>query len=137
MPRNTTTGAVLEAMIVPSLEKGGYEVLTQETVGNRPGGGVHKVDVLAKKKTQTILISLKWQQASGTAEQKIPFEMMCLSDAVLAGHGDSAYLVLGGEGWTLRDYYTSGDMTKYLIHAELVKVVKLETFVRLANNSEL
>ena len=26
-----------------------------------------------------------------------------------AGHYEKAYLVLGGEGWTLRDYFTSGD----------------------------
>ena len=53
-----------------------------------------------------ILVSLKWQQTSGTAEQKVPFEVMCLSDAVRDGHGDRAHLVLGGDGWTLRDYYT-------------------------------
>jgi hypothetical protein len=42
-------------------------------------------------------VSLKWQQVGGTAEQKVPFEVMCLADAVRAGH---AYLVLGGDGWT-------------------------------------
>jgi len=27
---------------------------------------------------EAILISLKWQQSSGTAEQKVPFEVICL-----------------------------------------------------------
>ena len=62
---------------------------------------------------------------------------MCLSDAVRAGHGDYAYLVLGGDGWTLRDYYTSGAIAEHLIHARLVNVVTLEAFVRLANDSNL
>ena len=63
--------------------------------------------------------------------------MMCLSDAVRDGHGDHAYLVLGGDGGALRDYYTSGGLTDRLIHAALVRVVTLEKFVRLANDSEL
>lgn len=46
----------------------------------------------------------KWQQIGGTAEQKVPFEVMCLADAVRAEHAARAYLVLGGDGWTLRDY---------------------------------
>lgn len=82
-------------------------------------------------------MSLKWQQSRGTAEQKVPFEVMCLSEAVRGGYGDRAYLVLGGDGWTLRDYYTSGDLTDHLIRATLVRVVTLERFVRLANDSAL
>jgi hypothetical protein len=34
--------------------------------------------------------------------------------------------VLGGDGWTLRDYYTSGAPSEHLTHAALVKVVTLE-----------
>ncbi len=45
-----------------------------------------------------------------------------------------AYLVLGGDGWTLRDYYTSGELKDHLICAGLVRVVTLEAFVKLANN---
>ena len=66
------------------------------------------MDAIAEKGGDAILVSLKWQQTGGTAEQKVPFEVMCLADAVRAGHGQAAYLVLGGDGWTLRDYYTSG-----------------------------
>ena len=121
--RNTTTGAILEAMIVPALERRGYELTTQVTVGNRPGGGVHRVDAIAKNGSQTTLVSLKWQQISGATEQKVPSEMMCLSDATRDGHGDCAYLVLGGDGRTLRDYYTSGAIAEHLIHAKLVNVV--------------
>ena len=77
------------------------------------------------------------QQTSGTAEQKVPFEVMCLADAVRAGAADAAYLVLGGDGWTLRDYFTSGALEEHLIHSSRVSVVTLEAFIRLANNGQL
>jgi hypothetical protein len=135
--RNTNTGGVLEAMVLPALSRGGYASLMQQRVGHRCGGGVHKVDAVARKGDEAILVSLKWQQTGGTAEQKVPFEVMCLADAVRAGHGVRAYLVLGGDGWTLRDYYTSGALADHLTHALLVRVVTLEAFVRLANNGQL
>lgn len=137
MAQNTNTGAVLEAMILPALARGGYASLRQQKVGQRCGGGVHKVDAIVEKDGQKILVSLKWQQTGGTAEQKVPFEVMCLADAVTSGHGNRALLVLGGDGWKLRDYYTSGKLAEHLIHAALVKVVTLEAFIRLANNGQL
>jgi hypothetical protein len=136
-PRNTSTGAVLEAMIVPALERGGYSCLTQRVVGKRCGGGVHKADAIAQKGRDVIIVSLKWQQTGGTAEQKVPFEAMCLADAVRTGGATRAYLVLGGDGWTLREYFTSGALAEHLIHAGFVHVVTLEAFIRLANNGQL
>ena len=124
-------------MVLPALARGGYSHETQVLVGIRPGGGVHKVDAIARWKTDEILVSLKWQQTSGTAEQKVPFEVMCLADAVREGKATRAYLVLGGDGWSLRDYYTSGSLKEHLTYAGLVRIVTLEAFVRIANNGEL
>jgi hypothetical protein len=84
-PRNTNTGGVLEAMVVPALDRGGYEHETQVYVGLGCGGGIHKADALARRDSDQIIVSLKWQQTGGTAEQKVPFEIMCLADAVRAG----------------------------------------------------
>ena len=53
------------------------------------------------------------------------------------GQAEKAYLVLGGDGWTLRDYYISGKLAEHLTHADRVNVVTLEAFIRLANNGEL
>ena len=136
-PRNTSTGAVLEAMVLPALDRGGYTYQTQVRVGTRCGGGVHKADAVARKGSEQILISLKWQQVGGTAEQKVPFEVMCLADAVRNGDAQRACLVLGGDGWTLRDYYTSGGLGEHLKFADLVRVVTLEAFIRMANNGQL
>ena len=137
MTRNTNTGGVLEAMIVRALARGGYACESQVTVGTRCGGGIHKVDVVATKNGRRTLVSMKWQQTAGTAEQKVPFEVMCLADAVRAQHAARAFLVLGGDGWKLRDYYTSGALAEHLMHAALVQVVTFEAFVRLANNGQI
>ena len=137
MMRNTKSGAVLEQMVLPALTLGGYQARMQVISGARPGGRSHRVDAVAERDGQTILVSLKWQQSSGTAEQKVPFEVMCLADAVREGLGARAYLVLGGPGWTLREYFTSGALTEHLVHASLVRVVSLEEFVARANSSRL
>lgn len=136
-PRDTGTGAVLEAMVLPALDRGGYEWRVQVETGTRPGGRRHQVDAIASKDGRSVLISVKWQQTSGTAEQKVPFEVMCLAEAINARQPDKAYLVLGGDGWTLREYFTSGRLSEHLIHSALVKVVTVEAFVRLANTGAL
>jgi hypothetical protein len=137
MPRDTRTGAVLEQMILPSLARGGYTHRVRVKVGQRLGCGSHFVDVVAEKDGKKYLISLKWQQVAGTAEQKIPFEVICLSEALESGEYIKAYVVLGGEGWTLRKFYTSGGLTKYLSGAEKADIVTLESFVAKANRGEL
>jgi hypothetical protein len=114
MPRDTRTGGVLEQMILPSLAQGGYSYNVHVKIGQRLGRGSHFVDVLAEKHDKKYLISLKWQQVAGTAEQKIPFEVICLAEALESGNYEKAFVVLGGEGWTLRQFYTSGGLAKYL-----------------------
>src|SRR5438477_13126554 len=90
MPRDTRTGGVLENMVLPALERGGYQYKKQVVIGKRLGGHSQKVDVLAwRVESEQIPISLKWQQTSGTAEQKVPFEILCLADAVLRVVEDS------------------------------------------------
>ena len=140
MPRDTRTGGVLEGMILPALDKGGYRYKRQVVIGKRLGGHDQKVDVLVSGEADVeIPISLKWQQTSGTAEQKVPFEILCLAEAVHKSRGKfkKAYLVLGGSGWTLRDYYVSGDIRHYLRNCEPVEIVALETFVARANQARL
>lgn len=137
MGRDTRTGGVLEAMVLPALTRGGYTYATQVKVGKRPGGGAHMVDAVAEKAGQKILVSLKWQQVSGTAEQKVPFEVICLADEVMAGNFSAAYLVLGGDGWSLRKFYIDGGLATHLTNADRVHIVTLERFVAIANKGEL
>ena len=136
-PGSTRTGGVLERMILPALDAGGYTYEKQVQLGKRLGIGRHMVDAIAMKDGRKILISLKWQQVSGTAEQKVPFEIICLLEALRSGEHDKAYLVLGGEGWTLRNFYTSGGLKPFLVNSEQVDVVTLEGFVGKANQGKL
>lgn len=138
--RNTGTGAVLEAMVLPALGRGGYAIEQQVNIGTRFGGGRHFVDVIATAPDgKKHLISLKWQQVSGTAEQKVPFEAMCLAEAVRSSAGGyaDAYLVLGGPGWKLREFFTGGGLETHLRYGELVNIVTLEDFIATANRGRL
>lgn len=141
MSRDTRTGKVLEQMVLHALDQGGYLHKSQENIGERLGGRQHKVDVIGKKPDEpgSILISLKWQQSSGTAEQKVPFEAMCLADARLKQRDvyTGAYIVLGGEGWSLREFFVGGGLNEHLRYGHLVNIVTLETFVAKANKGEL
>lgn len=138
-PRDTRTGHVLEQMILPALERGGYSYRRQVSIGDRLGVGAHKVDVLAISDSEEIPISLKWQQVSGTAEQKVPYEIICLAHAIdeSGGQFKKAYLVLGGRGWKLREFYVGGGLDRYLRGCERVRVTALEDFVAKANASDL
>ncbi len=136
-PRDTGTGAVLEKMILPALERGGYSYETQVRIGTRLGGGTHIVDIIAKKGSAVILISLKWQQVSGTAVQKVPFEVICVEEALRTGSYERAYIVLGGNGWKLRNFYVSGGLNQYLKLSGKVKIDTLEAFVAKANMAAL
>jgi hypothetical protein len=138
--RDTRTGAVMEQMVLPALERGGYEYFRQVDIGERLGGGKHVVDLVAYNVDgKGYLVSLKWQQTSGTAEQKVPYEAMCLIDAVLSDPDRycKAYLVLGGPSWTLRDFYTDGGLLAHLRHDDLLSIMTLEAFVARANRGEL
>ncbi len=136
-PRGTRTGGVLERMVLPALDEGGYAWKAQVSLGKRLGTGAHKVDAVAEKDGRKILISMKWQQVSGTAEQKVPFEVICLIEAMEAGEYDKAYLVLGGEGWKWRTFYTKGGLRRYIPATENIEIVTLEGFVAKANQGNL
>ncbi len=94
---------------------------------------------MAEKDGEKILVSSKWQQSSGTAEEKVPYEVMCLVEAIKDNPGlyKKAYVILGGEGWTLRDFYTSGGIERFFKDTNTVKIVTLERFIGLANNGDL
>jgi hypothetical protein len=137
MSRDTATGGVLEQMVLPALRLGGYTYALQVDVGARLGHGRHVVDAVAEKGQDRLLISVKWQQTGGTAEQKVPFEVMCLAETMRTGGYAKAYLVLGGEGWKLRQFYTTGGLAGHLTSAGLVEIVTLEGFIARANQGRL
>lgn len=77
---------------------------SQVNIGLKRNGGKHFIDFLIEK----TLVSLKSQKVNGTAEEKIPFEIMKLQQAVDDYNYDNAVLVLSGDsGWSWKDYYLS------------------------------
>ena len=69
--RDTGTGRILEQMIIPALVGGGYKVYPQQHIGARFGGTRrHFVDAVVEGQAgEKFLVSLKWQQVSGTAAE--------------------------------------------------------------------
>ena len=134
MGRRTTTGAVFENSIALALQHGGFETHFQRNIGLRPGGGKHIVDILAVKGNEKVLVSLKWQQSSGTAEQKVPYEFICLAQALSQEPKFTrAYLVLGGNGWTKRDFFIE-ELSSWIKHrGPHPVIIEGNDFIALAN----
>ena len=107
MSRNTSTGTKYEKEIKSLLEEySDHGVKSQVYVGLKRNGKKHRLDILLNNSE---LISLKFQCKTGTAEEKIPFEIMKLQDTVDDYGYKSATLVLAGpdEAWCWKDYYLS------------------------------
>ena len=119
------------------MKSGGYDFEEQALVTNRLGGGKHKADFLARLGGECILISSKWQQTSGTAEQKVPYEYMCLAH-VLSNSPDihRAYIVIGGNGWSKHNFFLN-ELENWVDTEEFVDVVTFEDFVPKANRGNL
>lgn len=80
---------------------------------------------------------MKWQQVGGTAEQKVPFEIICLAEAIREyPRYARGYVVLGGPGWTLRNWFVE-HVQRHLVGTEAIKVIALEDFIGLANSGQL
>jgi len=98
--RETRTGADLEAMVALALKRGGYNYKHNALIGRRLGAGRHLVDFLAWDDAgRHYLIACKWQQVGGTAEQKVPFEVISLIHAIVNSPEKKykrAYIVIGG-----------------------------------------
>ena len=92
------TGNKFEKLIVQILKQQGCQVAEQVNIGIKFKNKKHKVDSLVNGK---ILVSDKWQNTGGTAEEKVGYEMYTLNEKILSGAYEKAFVVLGGPGWTI------------------------------------
>lgn len=107
--RNTTTGNNYETEIENLLEQfSDHNFKSQVNVGSKRNGGKHYVDILLNGSE---LVSLKYQRVQGTAEEKIPFEVMKLQHAVIDHGYKNAVIVLAGpdKAWKWKEYYLSNE----------------------------
>ena len=106
--RDTTTGsnyeAIIEMCIRRSCEKNNLEAISQANIGIKPGGGKHRVDweIFDKEDTNTRgLISCKYQGTSGTAEEKMAYEVIKLLHTMkMDSRYKKSWIIMGGEGWS-------------------------------------
>ena len=106
--RDTTTGsnyeAIIEMCIKRSCEKNNLEAISQANIGIKPGGGKHRVDwEIIDKENPNLrgLISCKYQGTSGTAEEKMAYEVIKLLYTMkLDPRYKKSWIIMGGEGWS-------------------------------------
>jgi len=105
----------------------------------RLGGYSTSRQTLLERDGVRTAVSLKWQQGKGSAEDKVPWEVICLVKAIREGAVERAYIVIGGNGWRAKRkaFYTSGGLTACISGCERVTVCGFEDFVALANNGRL
>lgn len=106
--RDTTTGSdyenIVELCIKRSCERNKLEARSQSVIGKKPGGGKHRVDwEIYKLDNPNIrgLISCKFQSTSGTAEEKIAYEVIKLLHAMkIDSRYVKSWIIMGGDGWS-------------------------------------
>lgn len=117
--RNTKTGTNYEEEVRRLLENYSTHTVAKNTnkrgvyVGKKRNGGKHYVDILLNGDE---LLSLKYQEVQGTAEEKIPFEIMKLQQMVVDGGYRCATIVLAGldAAWYWKDYYLSEEFRQHM-----------------------
>jgi hypothetical protein len=106
--RDTTTGsnyeAIIEMCIKRSCEKNNFVAISQVNIGIKPGGGRHRVDweIIDKEDPNSRgLISCKYQGTSGTAEEKMAYEVIKLLYTMkMDSRYKKSWIIMGGEGWS-------------------------------------
>jgi len=137
----TKTGSTLEAGVEAVLLNNSYAVEKQVIVGTKPGGGKHRADLVGMRPNGTrFLVSLKWQQNAGSAEEKVPFEVIKLLHALRENPNyDKAYIVIGGDGFSasLVDFYLSEEFRSYVRESEKIEILTLNDVMARANKGLL
>ena len=140
------TGAVFEQLFNAVLPMKGYRILGRQEyeffIPPSISGGKHRPDkVIETPDGHWLILSKKWQETTGTAEQKVPFEVIKLIDTINNSNKKFpyAYLILGGEGWNprLKDFYLKGGLNPYINGHHLVHIVNSDQFLTLVNRNKL
>jgi len=135
--RGTRTGTNMERMIEPALRFNNYSFVKQVYIGQQLFGNRYKADFVVGDK----IISLKWQQVPGTAEQKLIYEIATLVKIIDGSGGKftKAYVVYGGNGFSpgALNYMQHNMHVGLLIHGGLVLIESLNDFIARINQHNL
>ena len=100
-------------IISPKCQANRYGKQPQSRIGATPWGTTHSIDWeiwSLDNPNLRALLSCKYQDSGGTAEEKIPYEVIKLARAIdVDPRFRIAWLVIGGDGWTegLRQFFFS------------------------------
>lgn len=119
----------------------GWKVQKQFIAGFKPGKRTkHRVDFLASKGTIDILVSCKYQDTTGTAFEKLPYEYISLLNAVENNAFTGGYLVLFGEVLRRENMFGTlygSEMSKYMRMSSKIIVCSFEELVRSINRGSV
>ncbi len=145
-PKRKSSGLMLRELVTPYLQNAPelYSFSTEKYICCKPNGRKMVADIVAVDRTKldAIIISAKWQEVGGTAEEKIAYEICMLLHAIerrteateLIGCPiRKAYLVLGGsdrnldkgtDGWTIRQWLIEGGLKPWIKYDGLVELIR-------------
>ena len=143
--RNTLSGVAFEKTLTGAALKKQYGATIQQPLIDPlfSGGKTWKIDLLltAPDLTGTVAspdkigVSVKFQEVSGSADEKIPAEILRLAGLVSNGTISRAYLVLGGSGSKNFAHYLAG--TTNVPGQDLIEIVDEKAFRRLVASRSL
>lgn len=101
-------------------------------LGPLPKGGIFRAPILAFDPVSHKRLGVfpRWQSASGTAEEKLAFQLIKFQMAINSrpDNASCAFFVLEGLGWTWRTYYLSSDFKNFLNLSTPIYVVSFDQF---------
>ena len=132
----TRTGTGQELMIESLLEFNHYDYKKQVFIGKQLFNNRYKADFVVDN---SIIVSLKWQQVAGTAEQKVIYEIASLIKIIENDNFKKAYVVIGGNGFShnAKEYLFSQEHRNILKQGDLVENIGVEDFIARLNNHNL
>ena len=142
MARDTTTGSKYENLVRVIIEKtcanNDLSLEGQVAVGRSPSGK-HFVDWELVDNTDTSrrgLLSCKLQNTAGTAEEKIPFEviklLLAMSDDPRYRH---AWIVIGGKAWRKIEQFYKEDLQLWI--PEMAGKISIITTTELEEDTQV
>ena len=132
----TRTGTGQELMIESLLEFNHCDYQKQVFIGKQLFNNRYKADFVIGR---SIIVSLKWQQVAGTAEQKVIYEIASLIKIIENDNFKKAYVVIGGNGFSqnAKEYLFNQEHRNILKHGDLVENIGVEDFIARLNNHNL
>ena len=139
---NTGSGKSFENEVRNLLSTHGFKISNPKAaLGTDLAGRAYKRAFIAESSDGTLLlVTTYFQDTSGTVQEKVPWDVLTLGKILNKSNGRfaRAYLVVGGvRGFTLRPYFTSGELQASLVGCECVIIVDQDELRRLASTGKL